>query len=69
MVRVALSLAGLLCAALTVSACKLATVEGSEVTSGAVASALAGLFVGREVRGGVGEGGQVENSEEKKFET
>lgn len=46
-----------LCAVLKFSATELAAAEGSEVTTGEVASALAGLFVGG--REGVGEEGQI----------
>lgn len=58
-VRGQLSLAGRPCAVLTFSASELAAEDGSEATSGAVETALGGLFVGGEARGGVGgEGGR-----------
>lgn len=47
-VRVVLSLAGLLCAVLKLSATELEAVEGSKFTTGVVVSAAAGLCGGKE---------------------
>lgn len=46
MVSVVLSLAGLLCAVLTLSVTELAVAEGSRLTTMGVVSAAAGLFGG-----------------------